>query len=457
MPRFIHVSTYPAPRDRVFEWHTRPGAFARLTPPGLATLVEGPTDGIRPGSELRLRITSPVVPVGVPWVVRHVELDEEVRFVDEQVEGPLYSWRHQHDFADGPDGGTVVTDTIDWNAARAIPTGWLEAHLRALFRFREVQLRDDLELLSRLAARPTTVVVAGSSGLVGRPLCALLTTAGHRVVRLVRRDPRGPGEVRWDPRSRWLPDGALAEAGVVVNLAGEAIGGRFTARRKAEIIRSRIDTTATLAEAVAREAPAASLVQASAIGYYGARRPGELLAEGSGGGTGFLADVVAAWERAAEPAGVRTVLLRTGIVLSATGGALAPQLPLFRLGVGGRLAPARQAFSWITLDDLVRAYVHAAFTPALEGPVNAVAPNPTTQQGFAEALGAALHRPARLPTPSFGPRLLLGTEGHDQLVDTDQLVSAAKLLGSGFRFGQGTIDEGLRHVLLRPAAPPAAR
>lgn len=465
MPQFTHISTYPAPRERVFEWHTRPGAFVRLTPPGMATVIAGPTDGLNPGSEVRLRISSPLVagflpqvaggPPGVPWVVRHVELDAGRRFVDEQVRGPLYTWRHEHDFTDAPGGGTTVTDTITWNAAKAVPTSWVESHLRALFAFREQQLLADLALLERLDVPPTTVVMSGSSGMVGSQLRALLTTAGHRVVRLVRRDPHGPDEVRWEPGRLWLPSDALDGASVVINLAGETIGGRFTPERKAAILSSRVDATMTLAEAMATHAPQASLVQASAIGYYGARRPGELLDEASVRGNGFLATVVDAWERAAAPAtraGVRTVFMRTGIALSGVGGALAPQVPLFLLGVGGRLAGAGQYLSWISLDDLVRAYVHAAFTSTLEGPVDAVGPNPSTQQEFASALGSVLHRPSLVPTPAFGPKLVLGAEGYDQLIDTDQKVSAALLIGSGFQFGQVRIGDALRHALVREGA-----
>ena len=146
-------------------------------------------------------------------------------------------------------------------------------------------------------------------------------------------------------------------------------------------------------------------------------------------------------------AGVRTVFLRTGIVLSAGGGALLPQLPLFYLGAGGRLTAPDAWTSWITLDDMARAYVHALFTPALEGPVNAVAPHPVTAEVFARTLGRTLRRPAALPTPGFGPALVLGREGKSELIDTDQRVSSAKLIGSEFRFGQTTLTDGLRHVL----------
>ncbi|WP_197511214.1 SDR family oxidoreductase [Tessaracoccus coleopterorum] len=450
MPTFTHVSSYPAPRSEVFAWHTRPGGFVRLTPPGLAALRSGPTDGINPGSELPLRVG--IGPVGVDWLVRHVELVDNQRFVDEQVHGPFRSWRHEHDFSDGPDGGTVITDTVTWELPRAVPRSVVERQLAGLFAFRERQLRGDLALLARLGTPSSTVVVSGASGLVGTQLTALLTTAGHRVVRLVRRDTRARDELRWEPRTLWLPKGALEEASVVINLSGATIGGRFTPTRKADILRSRIDSTTTLAEAMAREATGATLVQASAIGGYGPRRPGELLTEDSALGRGSSPTSCgpgsARQPRPASRGPHRVPPHRHRAELG--GGAVPPQVPLFLVGAGGRLAGATQSMSWIGLDDLARAYVHAAFTPPLEGAVNAVGPTPTTQQGFADALGSALHRPAWLPTPAFGPELILGSEGRSELIDTDQKISSAKLTGSGFRFGEPTLDEALRHALARP-------
>ncbi len=455
MPVFEHVSSYPHPRADVFAWHTRPGGFVRLTPPGMATVVSGPTDGIGVGSEVVLRISHPVVagflPVGVPWRVRHVEFVDTERFVDEQVSGPFRSWRHEHRFADGPDGSTIITDRVTWELPVRLPAGLdrslVEGQLRGLFGFRERQLRDDLALHARLGASPAHVVVTGASGLVGKQLCALLTTGGHRVTRLVRRAP-GAGEARWDPATGKLDERVFADADAVVHLAGESIGGRFTARHKEAVLRSRIDGTRTLARALA-SSPVRTLAQASAIGIYGARRPGELLTEDSAPGQGFLAEVVRAWEAEAADAGVRTVFLRTGIVLSGGGGALLPQLPLFLVGLGGRLTRPDAWTSWIGLDDLARAYVHTLFTPSLAGPVNAVAPNPVTADEFARTLGRVLGRPSVLPTPGFGPALILGAEGRDQLIDTDQRVSAARLTASGFDFAQPTLPDAFAHALLR--------
>jgi uncharacterized protein (TIGR01777 family) len=468
MPIFEHVSTYPHPRAEVFAWHRRGGGFTRLTPPGSATIVEGPTDGIEVGSELTLRVSTPLVsgllpdvplpgagvgPVGAPWHVRHVELVAGERFVDEQVSGPFRAWRHEHVFTDAPGGGTTITDRVTWELPVRLPArldeALVERRLRALFDFRERQLRDDLALHARLDAPHVHVAVTGASGLIGRQVCALLTTGGHTVTRLTRGRP-GPGEASWDPAAGRIDTDALRRAAAVVHLAGEPIGGRFTPRHKDAVLRSRVDGTNTLARALASAGMPRTLVQASAIGVYGPRRPGELLTEESASGSGFLAEVVRAWEAAAEPAvaaGVRTVFLRTGIVLTAGGGALLQQLPLFAVGLGGRLTDAQAWTSWITLDDMARAYVHALFTPTLSGAVNAVAPNPVTSGEFARRLGRAMRRPALLPTPSFGPALLLGREGAKEMVETDQRVSAARLRDSGFRFAQPDLPDALAHVL----------
>src|SRR5699024_5092147 len=205
-----------------------------------------------------------------------------------------------------------------------------------------------------------------------------------------------------------------------------------------------------------RDGPSA-LVQASAIGFYGARRPGELLTEADRGGEGFLADLVRDWEgstRAAAEAGVRVAAMRTGLALTDGGGPLPPQLPLVLAGMGGRPTDADAMVSWISLDDIVRGFAHAALSADLDGPVNGVGPEPVSAGEFARTLGAVLHRPALLPVPPVGPRLVLGGAAADELIRTDQDVSDARLRADGFEPAHRSLEEALRHVLRRQDAPP---
>lgn len=298
-------------------------------------------------------------------------------------------------------------------------------------------------------AQPTqTVLVAGASGLVGRALVAELTARGHRVFRLVRRASAAPDEIRWDPATGACEPGILGEIDAVINLAGENLAaGRWTAARRAAILRSRVDTTRTLVAAVSRAARRPTVfINASATGIYGDRGDA-VLTEASAPGTGFLAEVCRAWEEplAALPAGVRAVALRTGVVLTPQGGALAKMLPAFRLGIGGRLGSGRQWMSWITLDDLVGAIGHAMVDPRCQGPVNAVAPVPVTNAAFTAALGRVLGRPTVFPVPAFALRLLFGQMADDALLSSARVEPKA-LLDTGFEFRHRGIETALRHV-----------
>jgi uncharacterized protein (TIGR01777 family) len=301
------------------------------------------------------------------------------------------------------------------------------------------------------------IAVTGSSGLIGSALVALLRQQGHDVSPVVRR-AAAAGEISWDPAAGTLEPGALAEVDAVVHLAGAGIGDkRWTDAYKAEITSSRVRSTDTLARAIAtaREAGRGPnvLLSGSAIGIYGARGDEEL-DETASHGTGFLADVCEQWEAATAPAqeaGVRVAHLRTGIVLSPAGGALKKQLPLFKAGVGGKFGKGNAWQSWISLDDELGAIVHLLDAP-VSGAVNLTAPNPVTGATFARTLGTVLKRPAVLPVPSFGPKLLLGAELANALLFTGQRVVPRALSESGFTFQHPTLEVALRALLGRPAA-----
>ena len=239
----------------------------------------------------------------------------------------------------------------------------------------------------------------------------------------------------------------------MIHLAGASIAGRFTDRRKAAIRDSRIEPTRRLAEAATRaDTVPSTFISASAIGYYGYDRGDTPLAEGGARGGGFLAEVVADWEAATAPAadaGLRVVSIRTGIVQAARGGTLKLLRPLFSAGLGGRLGNGRQWLSWIGLDDLIDIYYRALYDTRLTGPVNAVGPEPVRNSEYTKVLAHVLRRPAVLPVPSVGPRILLGAQGARELAEADQRVIPTKLQTLGHRFRLPTVQLALAHQLGR--------
>ena len=286
------------------------------------------------------------------------------------------------------------------------------------------------------------VAVTGSSGLIGTALVDALIRAGHQPLRVHRGADGG------------LDTSGLAGADAVVHLAGAGIGDRrWNDAYKRLLVDSRVEGTTRVAQTIAA-APTkpAVLVSASAVGWYGDRGD-EILDEESPPGQGFLADLCQQWERAADPAraaGIRVVHLRSGIVLSRRGGALKKQLPLFKLGLGGRFGRGQQWQSWIALDDEVSAILHL-LTADVTGPVNLTAPQPVRNADFTRTLGAVLHRPTVLPVPAFGPRLLFGRELADVLLFEGQRVLPHALEASGFTFAHPELEGALRALLHEPA------
>jgi uncharacterized protein (TIGR01777 family) len=293
------------------------------------------------------------------------------------------------------------------------------------------------------------IVISGASGLIGTQLVAKLSNSGHEVVRLVRRSPKS-GEIQWNPKLGTLDAAALEGVDAVIHLSGAGIGDkRWTSGYRKEILDSRTATTALLATTMASLSRKPSVfLSGSAIGIYGARND-EQLTEVSTHGTGFLAEVCEQWEAAAKPAvdaGIRTVYLRTGIVLTPKGGALKKLLPLFKLGVGGKFGSGKQWQSWISIDDEIGAIEHL-LTANVSGAVNLTAPNPVTNAEFTKVLASVLKRPAIVPVPTFAPKILLGGELADALLFTGQRVIPAALNASGYTFKHTTLESALRSLL----------
>ncbi len=300
------------------------------------------------------------------------------------------------------------------------------------------------------------IAITGASGLIGRSLTTSLAKDGHQVVPVVRRPTSGATEtIEWNPTAGTIEAAKFEGVDAVVHLAGAGIGDkRWSESYKREILESRTKGTALLASTLASlDAPPSVMVSGSAIGFYG-DTGNTAVDETAPAGNDFLANVCVEWEAAAAPAiaaGIRVPLLRTGIVLTADGGALAKMLPLFRFGLGGRMGSGKQWWSWISMADEIGA-IRWLIDNDISGPVNATAPTPVTNQEFTKALGEAMHRPTLAPVPSFGPKLLLGAELADALLFTSTRVLPGSLTASGYSFAHPTIDAALQDVLASKTA-----
>jgi uncharacterized protein len=302
--------------------------------------------------------------------------------------------------------------------------------------------------------RMARVLVSGGSGPIGAALVPTLKASGARITRLIRpgRVQTAPDEenIPWDPEQ---PLGANALSGfdAVIHLAGESIVGRWSEDKKKKIRNSRVMGTRNVAQALAQAKDKPNMfLCSSAIGYYGDRAD-ELLNEESAPGVGFLPEICREWEAATRPAadaGIQTVQIRTGVVLSAKGGALAKMLTPFKMGVGGKIGSGKQWMSWIDVEDMVGAIHHILKSDLLRGPVNMVAPKPVTNEEFTKTLGSVLSRPTILPIPAFAVKLLFGEMGETVLLGS-QRVEPSQLISSGYPFRFRTLPASLENILSR--------
>lgn len=441
-------------RRELADWHFRAGAIHRLIPPWEKITVVREAAPLVDGARAEIEIRKG--PIRTTLIALHRDVVPGEQFVDTQESGPFGSWRHLHRFT-SVEGGSLLEDRISYDPPLGflgrLGQGVFHRELERQFAFRHARTKEDLrrhaELEARFGAARLRVGVTGASGLVGRQVCAFLSTGGHEVVRFVRGTARGANERGWNPQDaeRGVDPASVEDLDVVIHLAGEGIAdGRWSEARKRSIRESRTKGTAAIARAIAaaRTKPKV-FVSASAIGYYGSRGD-ERVDERSAPGTGYLADVVTAWEDAtvaARDAGVRTVHARVGVVLSAAGGALAKMRFPFLIGAGGPIGSGRQGMSWISLDDVVAALVFAARNDAIRGAVNLVAPEAVPQREFARVLGRVLRRPAFAPLPAPIVRLLFGEMGERLLLD-GVFVRPTVLEREGFRFTHAKLEEALR-------------
>lgn len=434
-----HVVPYP--REQVWEWHTRPGAVVRLTPPFVPLSLTRETASLARGT------TEFSLPAGLTWSATHdlSGYHEGRRFTDVCTNAPMRafsSWRHTHQFDDHPEG-TLITDTV----STRLPGSFL----KAIFAYRQHQLIEDLrrvEEYAELQPRPLIFAVTGSSGLIGTHLVAQLRTAGHTVIRLVRHEPQADDERLWHTT---MPDeGLVDDVDVLIHLAGESIIGRMSESHRTKIRQSRIIPTRRLAELVAASPTCRTMVCASAVGYYGPDQRNTLLTEDSPRGEGFLADVCAEWEAACEPAreaGARVVNIRTGVVLSNAGGLLPIFRVAFKVGLAPQLGTDGGYIPWISLDDLTSLYIRSSLDERISGAINATAPHPARAEEFSNALKHSLNRTFTVPIPHVAPRLALGTIASEELLFTSQNVVPSAMASLDYRFTHADLTDALAHEL----------
>ncbi|MHC5109583.1 MAG: TIGR01777 family oxidoreductase [Planctomycetota bacterium] len=454
MPRFIHRTRIEAPAADVFDWHTRPGAFERLLPPWESVEIVERTGGIRDGDRVTLR--SRVGPAWTRWVVEHRDYVEGVQFRDVQISGPFRRWEHTHRVvADGAEACTLEDDILYelplGSAGKLLGAGMIESKLQRMFNFRHSVTRADvLAHCCRKENRAMRVVVTGSTGLIGSNLMSLLTTGGHDAVSLTRHPkPEGSKQAHWAMTTGQITLSPDEPVDAVVHLAGENIAGRWSREKKRLIMDSRVNGTRQIVDWMNQlDVPPRVFVCASAIGLYG-NRGDKALTENSERGTGFLADVCAAWEAEAIKArsdNTRVVSTRFGVVMSPQGGALSKMLTPFKMGGGGVVGSGRQYWSWIGVDDAAGAVLHALQCDQLDGPVNVVSPEPVTNREFTKTLGSVLRRPTVMPMPAFAARLAFG-EMADHLLLGSQRVLPDRLRQTEYAYRHPDLAECLRHLL----------
>ena len=454
LPKLSFTSNYPVSSDDLFAWHQREGSLHRLTPPWVSATVDE-FEGIADGKQTVMRIGKG--PFQVKWVTKHGYVVPSEQFVDHQESGPFAYWRHAHLFSARASGGSRLTDEIDFELkggtlGERLSLGFVKSQLERAFTYRHRITGQDLLLhkhynLSNVSLR---IAISGSSGLIGSALAAFLSSGGHKVLRLVRRRSTRRGDVYWNPATGEIDRASLEGIDVIINLAGDsALAWRYDAGKQERIMRSRLDSTRLLAQTLSTlENPPSVFLSASGTSVYGSHGSLAVTEASSLKSGGFLSSVAKEWEAAAAPAmkaGVRTVYLRFGAVLSPRGGILKKILPLFQSGFGGSVSQSEQWVSWISLDDVLGAVYHVMMSTAA-GAVNLVAPHPVSAEAFASTLARVLRRPAFLRVPKKFVKPVVGDVAEEVLFESVR-AHPEYLSSSGYRFLYPTLEGTLRHLL----------
>ena len=453
--KFEHTTEVEAKVEDAFAWHERTGSFRRLMPAWEVAEEVRADPTLEDGAERVFRF--PMGPFKMSWVARHMGYNPPQAFEDIMVKGPFKTWHHKHAFVESGNGTCRIEDKVEYT----LPMGGLgnlvagrsiTNRLTRMFRGRELRLMRDIKRHNDFSHLPRKrILVAGSSGLIGRQLVAFLDTGHHDVWRLVRRTPKpDSNEIEWRPSKGKINPTEIENFDIVIHLGGAGIGDKRWSKKRMELIRtSRTETTNLLASTLANltSKPDVFLVS-SAVGFYGHQGDKELT-EDSPAGEGYLPEVCKAWEEASKPAedaGIRTVHARTGLVLDATGGALGKMLLPAKLGAGGPIGRGRQWYPWISMEDQVYAIHHLVMSDTCEGAFNLTAPNPVQQKTFARVLGRVLRRPGFIPTPPLAIWVLFGKMGVALTTDSNKVLPQ-RLKEIGYKFEHDELEPALRDSL----------
>lgn len=452
---FTRQSPIAAKAEDVFQWHARKGAIKRLSPPWAPLQIISKTPGVDTGTRVKLKIKTG--PVFSTWDAVHTACEPGRMFRDTQIKGPFKSWNHTHIFSPTGENSSILEDRVEY--AMPFPASiigpvnsYILKDLGRIFTYRHAVTQRDLSLYQqKRLPTPLKVAITGASGLIGSRLVPFLSTQGHDVYTFVRRKPILENqELFWDPENGILDPSDLEGMDVVIHLAGENIGEvRWTDETKERLSRSRVKGTTLIAETIARLAqPPQVFLCASAIGFYG--DTGEHFAdETSGSGGQYISCMCERWEMSCDAAiqkGIRTVMMRIGVVYSPEGGALSKLLPLFKIGLGSVMGSGRQFISWISMEDTLHAMYHLIAESDIHGPVNLVSPNPVSNRGLTKVLAELLKRPVPITIPASVIRARFGQMG-EEIVLSSARIRPQKLLDSGYSFIYPDLKPALCDVL----------
>mgnify|MGYP006087311859 FL=1 len=463
MENYKHETVVNADIETTFAWFEHEGSFRRLMPPWEVAQEVRADDSLEVGSQRVFKFPAPGAPfINLKWVAEHTGYDKPNYFADTMIKGPFWKWDHDHYFKE-ENGITTVVDDVTYSVPFG-PLGMLvdkvlggslvKGRISSMFRAREFRLKRDLDNHAKFQnISRKKILIAGSSGLIGTQLVAFLDTGDHEVWRLVRRESdSNKNEITWNPSKGEINAKELEGFDVVIHLGGVGIGDkRWSKKRKAAIKDSRIKSTELLSKTLASLEDKPDLFMlGSAIGYYGNRGDEELDESSSCGEEGyFLSDVCSQWEGSADPAkevGIRTVHLRTGIVISAVGGALGKMLLPAKMGGGGPIGSGKQWMSWISMDDQIYSMYHLMMSEGTSGEYNLTAPNPVRQKQFAKTLGKVLRRPAFAPLPGFMMKIMFGEMGVRLTLDSLKVLPK-NLQESGYEFIHENLEDALADSL----------